>query len=86
MTTDFEPSSEHILFQVQTTALIKALGKKRAKPFLRAMEEEMTAREAFFSTTPIRPSKTFPAVKNATLQAADVFRRVLPTLRAAMPR
>jgi hypothetical protein len=80
------PTPEHVLFQCQTIALLKVLGKKRAQPFLRAMAEELAARQSYAEATPIRAPKTFPARRDATREAADVFRRDLPTFLAAIPR
>ena len=80
------PTPEHVLFQVQTIALLKVLGKKRAQPFLRAMAEELAARQSYAEATPIRAPKSFPAKRDATREAADVFRLDLPTFLAAIPR
>jgi hypothetical protein len=79
------PTPEHVLFQVQTIALLKVLGKKKAQPFLRAMATELAARQSYAEATPIRAPKNYPAKRDATREAADVFRRDLPTFLAAIP-
>jgi hypothetical protein len=80
------PTPEHVLFQVQTIALLKVLGKKRAQPFLRAMADELASRQSYAEVTPLRGAKTLPAKRDATREAVDVFRRDLPTFLAAIPR
>ncbi len=80
------PTPEHVLFQVQTIALLKVLGKKKAQPFLRAMAAELAARQSYVEATPIRAPQSYPARRNATHEAANVFRRDLPTFIAALPQ
>lgn len=83
---EHKPTPEHVLFQVQTIALVRVLGKKRAEPFIKAMAEELARRQSYAEATPIRAAATYPAKRDATREAVDVFMRDLPMFLAAVPR
>jgi hypothetical protein len=81
-----EPTPDTIWLQVQTAALVRVLGRKRAQRFLRCMAEDLATRVSYAETLPIMPRPGLAERREASRAAAAAFESALPMLLAALPR
>jgi hypothetical protein len=79
-------TAERVLFRIQAAALVKVLGRKKARVYLHAMAEALREGVTLAEVTPIRAGAGAPAKRAATQEALEILRHDLPVLWAGMPR